>query len=68
MYGTPDAFQSYNDYPARTEEVYAEGATFTYGSSPRKHIWTYTSGLSLGVHTYPNYCCPFNTDSSYGPQ
>ena len=33
---------------------YVDGASITYGSTPRKHIWTYASGFT----------CPCNTDST----
>ena len=35
---------------------YVDGVSVTYGSTPRKHIWTYTSGYLT---------CPCNTDSTY---
>ena len=46
--------------------TYVDGVSITYGSAPRKHIWTYANGLNL---VYPNsggtklnfpYNCPCN--------
>ena len=57
QWGTPDAF-------ARTGTVvperYVDGATITYGNSPRKHIWTYANAASLSTYAL----CPCNTSTS----
>ena len=42
---------------------YVDGASITYGSSPRKHIWTYASGYYLRT-TIKQWTCPCNTDST----
>ena len=39
--------------------------TITYGSNPRKHIWTYDAGVSeaAGIgRNPPQYICPCNRD------
>ena len=40
--------------------MYVDGVSITYGSAPRKDIWTYTAGAQLGS---PTYTCPCNSDS-----
>ena len=53
--GSPDAF-----YPSKYNSGhYVDGATITYGSGPRKHIWTYANGNSL---TWAQ--CPCNTGAA----
>ena len=42
--------------------TYVDGVTITYGSNPRKHIWTYACGLSEG-HSWGDLLCPCNTRS-----
>ena len=43
QFGSPSAFDGEN----RTiDEVYVEGVSITYGSNPRKHIWSYAAGSS----------------------
>jgi len=55
QWATPDAF---GRLIAVVPERYVDGATITYGSGPRKHIWTYANGVSLnhGKHLV----CPCN--------
>ena len=50
--GTPNAFLNQIE---GIDGPYVDGVSVTYGSTPRKHIWTYTSGYST---------CPCNTDST----
>ena len=48
QYGIPDAFHPYYNNPSQTiDDVYVDGVSITYGSAPRKHIWTYANGLNL---------------------
>ena len=59
--GAPDAFRPYNKNPALTvDNAYVDGVSITYGSAPRKHIWTYATGLYLYSHLQ-KYACPCNT-------
>ena len=47
--------------------TYVDGVTITYGSNPRKHIWTYACGVGetiLGDDLLRPYNCPCNSDSS----
>ena len=64
----PDAFASYNKNPSQTiDDPYVDGASITYGSAPRKHIWTYANGVNL-VYPYAidggtKLNCPCNKDN-----
>ena len=59
---TPDAFEPYYNNPSQTiDSVYVDGVSITYGSAPRKHIWTYANGLYLG--NIQSYLCPCNNNS-----
>ena len=42
--------------------TYVDGVTITYGSNPRKHIWTYACGVR--EYTNDQYSCPCNNGSS----
>ena len=49
--GSPDAFGAYNLNPSESiDDPYVDGASITYGSAPRKHIWTYANGVNLVYH------------------
>jgi len=50
-----DAFHMYK--PKSIDGTYVDGLSLTYGSGPRKHIWTYAVGISQDGY-YPNYNCP----------
>ena len=53
--GAPDAFYPYRI--SRTiDQLYVEGVSLTYGSSPRKHIWTFAAALDEYHSNY--YVCP----------
>ena len=65
--GTPDAFRPYFFNTSLTiDNLYVEGVSITYGSSPRKHIWTYANSVNLMFHD-PRYICPCNTGSGLVP-
>ena len=50
-----DAFHG----PHSTDLPYVDGVSVTHGSSPRKHIWTFASGLSTSVIPgHQQYNCP----------
>ena len=49
-------------YSRTIDEVYVDGVSITYGSTLRKHIWTYASGLDLGFHS-TEFGCPCNNDN-----
>ena len=56
---SPNAFKQIESI----DGPYVDGASITYGSIPRKHIWTYTNGYNLHT-TYKQWTCPCNTDST----
>ena len=60
QYGEPDAFNSYQ-YTS-PDSNYVDGASITYGSNPRKHVWTYAVGARTSTLT--QYDCPCNSGSS----
>ena len=66
--GTPDAFRPYFFNTSLTiDNLYVEGVSITYGSSPRKHIWTYANSVNLMLHGHSRYICPCNTGSGLVP-
>ena len=65
--GTPDCFRPYYANPSQTiDSVYVDGVSITYGSAPRKHIWTYANGLNL-MFLNPQEHCPCNNGNSVVP-
>ena len=65
--GTPDAFRHYLVNPSLTiDNVYVDGVSITYGSAPRKHIWTYANGLNIKP-AYGQSRCPCNSGSGFAP-
>ena len=72
--GTPDSFFPYYYSlvtpmytPKTIDSVYVEGVSITYGSAPRKHIWTYVNGLNLMYEGAAQYSCPCNNGNSGVP-
>ena len=66
--GTPDAFYSYVHASQNTTDGYfLDGASITYGSTPRKHIWAYANGLYLNGITAYNCPCNSNGLKNYVP-
>ena len=62
--GGPDAFNaSIIERYTSVDSNYVDGASITYGSNPRKHVWTY----AVGTRTYSlnRNACPCNNGSSY---
>ena len=43
--GHADAFTTYHVFRTTIDGAYVDGASLTYGSSPRKHIWTFVCAL-----------------------
>ena len=67
QYGSPDGFLPdlgggviVNN--PNIDNIYVDGVSITYGSNPRKHVWT----LGVGVYDYSAcaHCCPCNTGST----
>ena len=59
---SPDGFPPFfnSDAIPNIENCNVDGVPITYGTNPRKHIWTYAGGLSEG-HPWGDALCPFNT-------
>lgn len=67
QYGTPDSFHYYSINKILTvDDAYVDGVSITHGSQPRKHIWTYVTGLNL-QWSDNSYVCPCNNVSSQVP-
>ena len=64
QYRAPDAF-TYNSN--NIESCYVDGVSITYGSSPRKHIWTYANGLTSDNVPFLQNCCPCNANNTLAP-
>ena len=64
--GTPDAFHPYYSNPSliTSNDVYVDGVSITYGSAPRKLIWTYANGAIAGG---PALNCPYNNGNGVVP-
>ena len=64
QYGSPDGFPpdlggGVFVHNPNIDNIYVDGVSITYGSNPRKHIWT----LAMGLYEYSAcvQCCPCNT-------
>ena len=58
--GTTDAFEPYRNNPQYTiDDTYVDGVSITLATSPRKHVWTFASGVSSNADFRSNrYTCP----------
>ena len=56
-YNNPDAFTSIG---VGIDSYYVDGVSITYGTNPRKHIWTYAVGIS--EQRNDSSACPCNSD------
>ena len=66
QFGLPDGFYPYYTNPSFTvDNLYVDGVSITYGSAPRKHIWTYANGQSSRIVPLYAVNCPCNNASSY---
>ena len=46
QYGGPDAFNAgITEKYTSVDSNYVDGVSITYGSNPRKHVWTYAAGI-----------------------
>ena len=63
QFSTPDAFHPYHIDNKTIDDVYVDGVSITYGSAPRKHIWTYANGIDL-QSLPPSAVCPCNSNSN----
>ena len=64
--GTPDAFRREENNNINANGNYVDGISITNGS-PRKHVWTYASGVQENFLSGPEYECPCSTGSSQRP-
>ena len=71
QYKSPDGFPPVLDSKANLTiencNTYVDGITITYGSNPRKHIWTYACGLNEGFINFNGILtllCPCNNIST----
>ena len=71
QFGVPDGFPPLHGTNAIPNidncNTYVDGVTITYGSNPRKHIWTYACGAKetiSGINYLIPYTCPCSTDSN----
>ena len=55
--GSTDSFDPRRSYHVGINGAYVDGVSITLASSPRKHVWTYASGLSSDGY-YPDFNCP----------
>ena len=63
QFGSPEAFARSIARPSLTiDSQYLDGASITYGSNPRTHIWSYTAGLTTSSNV--QFACPCNTGST----
>ena len=61
QYGIPYAFYAYNflNTNLTIDDNYVDGVSITYGSAPRKHLWTYAAApLNHNNTYYGSYDCP----------
>ena len=71
QFGAPDGFPPLGCSNVRPNiedcNTYVDGVTITYGSNPRKHIWTYACGArekSEIIIDAAQYNCPCNINST----
>ena len=67
QYGATVAFYSYNVNTSLTiDDNYVDGVSITYGSAPRKHLWTYAAAPRDTISMYVNYIydCPCKQNST----
>ena len=60
--GSTDGFYNYNYRSQSINGYFLDGVSISYGSTPRKHIWAYASGLYLGDNE--NWMCPCNSNGN----
>ena len=62
QYGAPYGFFNYvGESQTNIDGYFLDGASITYGSTPRKHIWAYAGGVNL-ADTINNTICPCNSN------
>ena len=57
QYGRTDAFKAgITNQHTSVDSNYVDGVSITYGSNPRKHVWTYAAGVLAYVWQSVNNC------------
>ena len=64
QYQSPDGFGHGNN---NIDSCYVDDISITYGSSPRKHIWTYVNGFTSDNVPHPESSCPCSTNNIVAP-
>ena len=65
QYVAPVAFYSYNVNTGLTiDDNYVDGVSITYGSAPRKHLWTYAAAPFDTIMFSGTYDCPCKQNST----
>ena len=59
-----DKYEAISFIHQMLDDGYVDGVSITYGSAPRKHIWTYANGNYLGNGSNN---CPCNNGSNATP-
>ena len=68
QYKRPLAFYSYQVNTSLTiDDSYVDGVSITYGSAPRKHLWTYAAAPRDHKNTYNNHYsdCPCKQNNTF---
>ena len=64
QFGSTDCFKN---HPQNIDSYYVDGISITYGSPPRKHVWTYAAALRQFIpNNNPTNTCP-STGGGTGP-
>ena len=68
QYGSPDGFPPHlgGGYliDPNIDNIYVDGVSITYGSNPRKHVWTLGVGLFADNANFYYFSCPCNTSNT----
>ena len=51
-----DAFGGFGGLGMTIDNPYVDGLSITYGSAPRRHLWTYAAGYTESNSGYPSNC------------
>ena len=58
QYYSTDSFRRFGAL-SNIDSPYVDGVSITYGQNPRKHVWTFASGLiQFTQSSYKQYTCP----------
>ena len=68
QYQAPDVFGLNGINNNNIDSCYVDGISITYGSSPRKHIWTYACGITSDNVPYPSLSCLCDSNNTEAPK